>query len=81
MDYMEPTALEKQVSVFWGPTGTGKSRAAWDQAGLTAYPKDPNTKFWDGYREQQNVVMDEVRFKSALTNKVSFAVKLISHIF
>lgn len=47
--------------MFWGATGTGKSRRAWDEAGLSAYPKDPRTKFWDGYRGQENVVIDEFR--------------------
>jgi len=49
------------VHVFWGPTGTGKSRRAWDEATLDAYPKDPRTKFWDGYNGQENVVIDEFR--------------------
>jgi len=47
--------------VYWGRTGTGKSRRAWDEAGLDAYPKDPRTKFWCGYREHENVVIDEFR--------------------
>nr|WAE42692.1 MAG: replication associated protein [Cressdnaviricota sp.] len=60
-DYAVATAIEKQVFVYWGPTGTGKSRRAWDEAGLDAYPKDPNTKFWDSYQGQQHVVIDEFR--------------------
>jgi len=60
-DHLQPAALERTVHVFWGPTGTGKSRRAWDEAGLTAYPKDPRTKFWDGYQGHVNVVMDEFR--------------------
>jgi len=59
MDFMKPTALEKEVKVLWGPTGVGKSRMAWEEAGLDAYPKAPTTKFWDGYQQQENVVMDE----------------------
>jgi hypothetical protein len=47
--------------VFWGKTGTGKSRRAWDEAGLDAYCKDPRTKFWDGYTFEKNVVLDEFR--------------------
>lgn len=46
---------------YWGPTGTGKSRRAWDEATFDAYPKDPRTKFWDGYRGHRNVVLDEFR--------------------
>lgn len=60
-DSLQPSAIEKQVYCFWGPTGTGKSRRAWNEAGLEAYPKDPRTKFWDGYRSQEHVVIDEFR--------------------
>jgi len=51
------------VVVYWGRSGTGKSRKAWEEAGFDAYPKDPNTKFWDGYQSQENVVIDEFRGK------------------
>lgn len=61
VDSLKPESIEKQVFVFWGSTGTGKSRRAWDEAGLDAFPKDPNTKFWDGYSGQQHVVIDEFR--------------------
>lgn len=60
-DYIVAPAIERTVKVFWGPTGTGKSRRAWEEAGLEAYPKDPRTKFWCGYHGQQHVVMDEFR--------------------
>jgi len=60
-DYAEPIAQERTCKVFWGETETGKSRRAWEEAGITAYPKDPRTKFWCGYRGQGNVVIDEFR--------------------
>jgi len=60
-DHMQPVAIVRIVNVFVGRTGTGKSRRAWEEAGLDAYPKDPRTKFWDGYRGQNNVVIDEFR--------------------
>lgn len=60
-DYVEPVAIERRVRVFWGLTGVGKSRRAWHEAGLQAYPKDPLTKFWDGYRAHERVVIDEFR--------------------
>lgn len=60
-DYCQPTAIQRSVRVFWGATGVGKSRRAWEQAGLDAYPKDPNTKFWCGYRNHAHVVIDEFR--------------------
>lgn len=61
VDNSRPIAQEREVFVFWGPTGVGKSRRCWELAGLDAYPKDPNTKFWDGYRDHANVVIDEFR--------------------
>lgn len=48
-DFKKPVAMERTCHVFWGETGTGKSRAAWAAGGMDAYPKDPNTKFWCGY--------------------------------
>lgn len=53
--------MERSVNVFWGRTGLGKSRRAWAEAGLDAYPKDPRSKFWDGYCGQKHVVIDEFR--------------------
>lgn len=47
--------------MFYGPTGTGKSRRAFSEAGSNAYPKDPRSKFWYGYQGQTNVIIDEFR--------------------
>lgn len=60
-DHLQPVAMERKCSVFWGATATGKSRRAWSEATLQAYPKNPNTKFWDGYRGHEYVVIDEFR--------------------
>jgi len=60
-DYSEPVEMDRQCWVFWGATGTGKSRRAWEEAGVGAYPKDPRSKFWCGYRGHENVVIDEFR--------------------
>lgn len=61
VDNLKPIAVERNVFVFWGATGVGKSREAWNRAGLEAYPKDPRSKFWDGYQNQRNIVIDEFR--------------------
>lgn len=60
-DHLRPVGMERVCYVFWGRTGTGKSRDAWTSAGMEGYPKDPNSKFWDGYRDHENVVIDEFR--------------------
>lgn len=43
-DFASPSAQVRTACVFWGHTGTGKSRRAWAEAGDDAFPKDPNTK-------------------------------------
>lgn len=60
-DHAQPVPIERDCYVYWGATGTGKSRRAWDQASMEAYAKDPRTKWWCGYRGQKNVVIDEFR--------------------
>lgn len=60
-DNLRPPAMVRTGSVFWGPTGTGKSRRAWAEAGDDAYCKDPRSKFWCGYRGEPNVIVDEFR--------------------
>lgn len=60
-DYLKPDPQIRTINVYWGTTGLGKSRKAWHEATMDAYPKDPRTKFWDGYKDQGNVVIDEFR--------------------
>lgn len=60
-DYSRCLPIERTCFVFWGISGTGKSRRAWEEAGMDAYPKDPRTKFWDGYTGEAHVVIDEFR--------------------
>lgn len=47
------------VRVYWGESGVGKTRRAWHEAGDDVYIKNPNTKWWDGYRGQKKVIIDE----------------------
>lgn len=64
-DNLTPGEMERTVVVYWGPTGTGKSRRAWSEASFSAYPKIPTNIWWDGYRPtdpaHDNVVIDEFR--------------------
>ena len=66
--YSSPVALLRTCYVFHGATGTGKSKLAWSEAGLDAYPKDPMSKFWDGYCGQDHVVIDEFRGAIAISH-------------
>lgn len=60
-DHAQPIAMVRTCTVFWGPTGSGKSRKAWELSGPDAYSKDPRTKFWCGYKDQNIVIIDEFR--------------------
>lgn len=60
-DYARPTPMVRSAVVYWGPTGVGKSRRAWAEAGVGAYPKNARTKWWDGYQGEEHVVIDEFR--------------------
>ena len=68
VDNLTPEPMEREVYLFWGSTGTGKSKRAWEEASWNAYPKDPNTKFWCGYQGQENVVIDEFRGLISISN-------------
>lgn len=48
-----------ETYVYWGGSGLGKTRRAWFEAGADAYIKAPNTKWWEGYKGQKNVIIDE----------------------
>ncbi|AUW34327.1 replication-associated protein [Sagusvirus crownis] len=68
-DHMQAIEIpDKIINVYWGASGTGKSRRAWDESGPDAYPKDPNTKFWDGYCGQASVVVDEFKGRVDLSH-------------
>lgn len=50
------------VTVYWGPSGTGKTRRAAYEAGPDAYwlnNTGGNVLWWDGYTGQDTVVIDE----------------------
>jgi len=60
-DSLQPVAMDRVCTVFWGATGLGKSHRAWLRAGYDAFSKDPRSKFWCGYLGQANVIIDEFR--------------------
>lgn len=60
-DNQRPIGIEKTVNVFYGRTGTGKSRRAWEEGGEDAYSKDPRTKWFDGYKGEKHIICDEFR--------------------
>jgi len=61
--YLEPMDRPGTTTqVYWGKTGLGKTHRAWAQARATGEPvyvKTPSKPWWDGYRGQPNVIIDE----------------------
>lgn len=50
-----------QVLVYWGSTGTGKTRAAFqeDEHAFKWSPADEGRQWWDGYIGQKTLIIDE----------------------
>lgn len=57
---MQPRDFKTEIYWYYGSTGTGKSRAARNEA-PGAYWKNPAHKWWDGYEGQSDVVIDDYR--------------------
>lgn len=50
------------VDIYWGITGSGKSHRAFSEMeNKEVYVKGPTTKWWDSYRGEKHVIMDEFR--------------------
>lgn len=54
---LPPRTFKTEVFVYWGPTGTGKTRRAFEEH-PGAYFK-PRGDWWDGYEGQTCVVIDD----------------------
>lgn len=61
----QQTYQEKRVRWFFGPTGTGKTRTAWEEAkaeyGDDIWCSSSDDAWFDGYEGQKAVILDDVR--------------------
>jgi len=58
--FEKPRDFVTEVFWYWGETGTGKSKAAWEEAGSDAY-SPVSYKWWDGYDGHAHVILDDIR--------------------
>ena len=58
-----PRTFKTEVFWYYGGTGTGKSKRAFEEAEAlgTYYVKDPGSSWWDGYCGQHSVIIDDYR--------------------
>lgn len=59
--YRRPEKPECKVMWFYGGTGTGKTRTAFEIAGPLAWISGKNLKWWEGYDEHEAVIIDDFR--------------------
>jgi len=63
MAFRQPRNWEMDVKVFWGRSGSGKTRRAQEEAGDSFYflSKGDNGQitWWDGYEGQNSVIIDD----------------------
>lgn len=70
-DYQDCPDVDRQCTIYWGPTATGKSHRARTQAKEISdkvFNKIPSTKWWCGYRGESCVVVDEFQGEIGITH-------------
>lgn len=50
-----------EVYCFFGKSGSGKTRAAFEESGDNPWCSSGTLQWWDGYNEQENVIFDDFR--------------------
>ncbi len=59
----------QEVHVFWGKSGTGKTKRVFKEIGdQPYYLKTTTTKWWDAYKGESIVILDEFRGKIDVTH-------------
>lgn len=66
----QPRNWVMDVRIYWGPPGTGKTRSVWEEFENGVYPK-PIGRWWDGYRGQSCVLIDD--FDPDICHEMTYA--------
>lgn len=64
-----------RVRVFYGISGSGKTHSAIEALGPDYYDKLPTSKFWDGYKGETNVLIDEFRGEIGISHLLKWCDK------
>lgn len=56
-----PKRVPPKVMWYWGKTGTGKTRTAFEEAGDDVWISGQSLRWWDGYVGQKTVILDDLR--------------------
>lgn len=56
--------VAKEVRWYWGPTGTGKTRAAMQESSDDVWFANLDASWFDGYIGQKDVLIDDIRAKN-----------------
>nr|UOF77885.1 rep protein [Cressdnaviricota sp.] len=76
-----PVDNPPNVYLYWGESGAGKTKAAWELAGDAndVYIKGPG-KWWDGYTQQNVVILDDFNgkfFGNSQKEDLAFLLRLL----
>lgn len=62
LKYIEPRRTWKPtVRWYWGPTGSGKTRRACEEAGEDRWMSGRSLQWWDGYDGHTKIILDDFR--------------------
>jgi len=60
VDHIQVQDRDVEIICYYGNAGTGKSlRAKYETLGMSVFKKDPTSKWWDGYKGEEAVIVDE----------------------
>lgn len=57
----KPRDFKPRVEWYWGATGTGKSKTAYEELGEDVYTCLSTARWFDGYDAHENVLIDDMR--------------------
>lgn len=73
---LKPRSTKPRVVWLWGNAGVGKSKVAFDAEGKSIYSWN-QTKWWNGYRQQSRLVIDDMHHNSESDSEFRYLLKIL----